>query len=371
MKRKNKGFIICACFLLLFGGNGCSSSDDPDITIPREEPEEELKEPVEFTVSLDGIEMTKANIEGRAFEVNDKFQFCFNSYKPIESHTQHVRVYEMKTKDNWQPENDTMYWDNQEIRLRHFCAFTPYAKFADEGSHGYGYTFGGDESDANQFTVKQDQSTEANYKASDLLIARAYTKKRLVPLSFYHVLSKVRVTVSASTKKDEDPNGWFTVAEFTGLTVKLNNMAMKADLTFNPIEEDSKDTQIIATGNLGDNKAWKDDITMCPLNATPEVKEKVDSISCSFIAIIPPLTTLSTNDKLLSIKISGEKGKTYIFTPDLEKLPEGGFTQQGKETSIHVVLKKRDVLAELETNIEITAWGEGSKATDNNPITLK
>ena len=58
--------------------------------------------------------------------------------------------------------------------------------------------------------------------------------------------------------------------------------------------------------------------------------------------------------------------------PDLNNLPSGGFTQQGKQTSINVVLKKRDVLStELEAEIKIAGWGKGANETDDNPIILK
>jgi len=362
MKRENKLFIICSCFLLLLGGSGCSSSDGPDIDL-NEDPKEEPKEEVRFTVSLNGIEITKATIDGTAFEEGNDFKLYFNSEKPKATENEYVRVYTLQTSKEWTAPTP-MYWDDQDKVLRDITAITPYTQYVDDdgSTHSYGYTF--NDTDTDHFTVKQNQSAEGNYQLSDLLIARTNTDKRLIPLPFYHVMSRILVNVGAPTKVN--PDGWFTVEEFTDLTATLTNMYPKAAIKYGANPTDTKsDITVTAEAEL-ESKS----IIMYPLPGYPKENVAKDSVFCSFIAIIPPRATVEQGKTLLSIKIAKEddKGNTYLFKPGSLG---SDFSNQGLQTTINLSLKKTDVITEIvETDIKIVPWNT-KEVTDENPITLK
>ena len=78
-----------------------------------------------------------------------------------------------------------------------------------------------------EFTVKPDQSTEANYKASDLMFAKAANPvsrtANAVPLTFTHLLSKVTIILEAGAGLEE--------ADLIDAKVELLDVKPKITLT--------------------------------------------------------------------------------------------------------------------------------------------
>ena len=98
-----------------------------------------------------------------------------------------------------------------------------------------GYTVGG----SNSFSVADDQSTETNYLASDLLLAKApnQSQNTTVTLPFSHLMSQIRVIIS----KAEGSN-----INLENATVSITNVAKT--ITFTP----NADTPLGATSGNGD-----------------------------------------------------------------------------------------------------------------------
>lgn len=355
MKRDNSLLNIWICLFLLLVTTACSSDG------PGEEPEKPIeiqKEEVEFTISLNGLEITKAGVDGTNFLAGDQFKLFFNSTKPPfdeSGREDSIRIYTLNSSGNWNT-TTPMYWDDQFARYRDICAITLY--------DSYGDLYKKTNTDTDYFSVKTDQTGKEDYLASDLLISRTTTDKRLIPLPFYHVMSRILVNIGAPTK--ENPEGWFTVQDFTGLTATLTNMYPKAAIKYGVDPTETKSDITVTTVEESESTG---NILMYPLNNIPE--ERNDSVFCSFVAIIPPRATLEQGQTLLSIKIVKEddKGNTYLFKPGILGR---NFSKQGYQTTINVSLKKTDVIAEIvETDIEIVPWGTGKVATDDDPITLK
>lgn len=351
MEKQNHLYIICIGLLLLWVGNACSSGTDDPVETPVPPA---AKEKIQFAVSLNGISMTKTDLDGTAFTEGDAFTIYFDYTKPqVSSVTNNVSEYSLSSGE-WDSD-DPLYWDDYAAETKYFCAVSPFPA---------NYTVA-ESGNTDLFSVQEDQSTEAYLLASDLLISRVKTEVRLVPLPFHHVLSKVRVNISASTKTD-DPNGWFTEDDFEDMTVELTGMYAKGNILYENITGSNGAGITVSAKTEDENEV---DITMLPSEGNPVIIAAKDSIRSSFVAIIPPRATFSANEMLLRIQLSGDDGKTYFFKPKSTV----DFTKQGYQTILNVELQKQDVLAELDTDIELVDWVGGATATedDDNPITLK
>lgn len=349
-KYKNLSILGVGVLFLLGIITACGSDDgpSPEVEVPKEE--------VLFDVSVNGVEITRTDRDGTKFENGDIFKLYFNSFKPTEvEKTDSVRFYKLNgTKWEAVKWDDTdwiaetpIYWDDQGVKARDITAIT----------RTENYTVSSSETDPDLFTVQTDQSRLDNYLASDLLIARVRTDKRLIKLPFYHMMSRIRVNIVAPTK-GTDPDGKFTMGDFEDdLNVCLPEMALEADINYGVPTDKAHG---ITTQTKASSKS--DNIKMYTLNA-PKLEN--DSIRASYLAIIPPKASVGAYDDIFSMKL--QNGKTYWFTPGVITT----FSEQGKQTTINLVLKKRDVMqASLATDITIEPWGE-LKVEDDDPIQLK
>lgn len=142
-----------------------------------------------------------------------------------------------KTSDN------TMTWPDG--ATLDFYAYAPY-------NSNYSYNA------ANTFSVQTDQSTEANYLASDLVLAKAigktYAANTPVALQFNHLLSKINITIN----KAENANVDLSKAKVTITNTKLKtNFKPSAtdessDKILTEVTTDNDAADILAVSALGE-----------------------------------------------------------------------------------------------------------------------
>lgn len=307
------------------------------------------QEEVKLQIMLGDTEtQTRVTVVGEDFTDEDKFQFFFDSAIPSDGSGVKTAEYTFdKDADTWSPLPNPIYWDNQTVVERSFCAFLP-----------YNATNNLNNATAYSFSVGTDQSTENQYQASDLLIARVKTAQRLIPLKFWHVLSKVVVNVTASTDAKEPDS--FGATDLNGMVVELTGILPDATVTYGILTLDDKDNEYnpavtaVATGTATNIKM------LC--TADPEDKSNV--ITGTYTAVIPPQNITSGIKSIIITLTSGTK-KTYHF-----KHKAAINFEQGKQLTIDVVLKKSQVeISDVDGDVTIEPWG-AIAAKDDTPIVL-
>jgi len=310
------------------------------------EPEE-----VKLLVSIEGIEKSRVNLDGNGFENTDQFTFFFEEDKPISNPSAPLYRYD---GSSWSTSNPT-YWDDQEIKKRFFCAVSPFEYYTIID---------------HTFTIEDNQADAANYKKSDLLIARVNTTKRLIPIKFHHVFSRVIVKITGSTDISKDNiQGYFDKDDFKGMTVALNGVKLTGNIDYtaftvaddDPTYDPDYDPNVEVTA-----AGTAESVEMYSVADNPAVNSKAKTIISNFYAIVPPQEI--SGQPLLTIKIKvGETYKTYYYKVKSDVTVKNFV--QGKQTTINLTLNKSKV--ELsDGDIEINAWSDDISANDDNPIVL-
>lgn len=154
------------------------------------------------------------------------------------------------------------------------------------------------------FAVKQDQSTEAGYKASDLMFGGSINPNgeyqeiartnSTVPLTFYHMLSKINLNVTLGEALSEQVNSIYSIS------AKIKNVSPEAQFF-----------GIISSSPLQPSMEWGGD----PIDINVGDLTREDGIY-SGSAIIPPQMVESGN-VLFSITITYNDGtsRTLTYTP--------------------------------------------------------
>lgn len=336
-------------WLWLLATLAACSSDEP-ATLPTEE--------VQIVVILEeGESNTRATLDGKNFEPNDKFRFFFNSDKPTGSHADPIDItggdsdpkktdYNTTDGKKWTSDNP-IYWDDYaKIEERKFSAIMPF-------NANYNST-------DNTFEVATNQTTESYVKENDLLLARVQTNKRLIPLHFWHVLSRVIVNITASTDANKPDS--FTADELKSITLDLNNILPTANITYNAIgAQDTKYLPYVTVSGQG----TVTDINMHSTTAGVKVNAQEQTVTASFVAIVPP-QTISNGTQVLTIKTTDKNGnnKNYYFTHTTDII-----YGQSKQTTINLTLKKTQVIID-DATITIHDWGTKTANNPNGPIVL-
>ena len=186
------------------------------------------------------------------------------------------------------------------------------------------------------FEVKTDQSSDLNYKASDLMYASKvidHKKGSAVDLTFKHKLSKVTVELVAGTGfQDND----------------LNNAVVKITNTYNGCTIASLNLNSI--GNIAEDvQSAKTAITIGTWNSTS--KEKMSAI------VIPQ--TVNAGDQLFEVTLNG------ISTPYKYKIPTGGNNvvfAGGNEYNYKLTIK----IDGIDVTSTITDWTDDSSNLPDN-----
>ena len=343
--------------LLLAALSLCVACDSGDMITP-----EQIVE-LDVSVALTERPVVRMSLDGTAFENGDKFQFFFNSDKPVSTVPSPVASteYEYNTTTKW-TSLAPVYWDDYTVgpalNMKNFCAIMPFSADYDIANH--------------RFTVQSNQSLAVDYKTSDLLIARVYTNKRLIPIKFYHVLSRVIINIEAPVN-NSDPQK-FNEGELDGMNVLLNGYTV-AELTYNAQVGTETDYNPSVTVTKNGSAS---DITMHCLTAPTTVS---GVIKASYIAIVPP-QSVTEGGTLLTFQLMSSSSvvKTYYYVfDDNDSTPNETIAlfEQGEATVLNLIMKKQGVLLK-ENKVEITAWGagptatlsDGSSSTDGTPIKL-
>lgn len=177
------------------------------------------------------------------------------------------------------------------------------------------------------FTVRSDQSTMANYRASDLMYATAsglsYSETPH-ELTFYHLLSKVVVKL--------EPGAGFTAADLNNATVVLGTVTggegLNNQVTFNAATGTISD----ATGDL-------------PIRVT------TDADDAQHAAVIVPQ---NIKGKKLCVTL-GDVTKTWTITCEAETFP----LEAGKVYLFTITVNRSG----LTVTVTIQPWESGENAT--------
>ena len=150
------------------------------------------------------------------------------------------------------------------------------------------------------FTVALDQSTEAGYKASDLMFGGSITPNgyqeiartnSTVPLTFYHMLSKVNLNVTLGEALSEQVNS------ISSISAKIKNVSPEAQFF-----------GIISSSPLQPSMEWGGD----PIDINVGDLTREDGIY-SGSAIIPP-QMIEPGNTLFSITITYNDGSSRTLT---------------------------------------------------------
>lgn len=191
---------------------------------------------------------------------------------------------------------------------------------------------------AQSFAVKDDQTSDADYIASDLI----YGTHKNVPvgtdtknIEFAHKLSKVNITLSA------DGTYGFQAADLSGATVKLMNVAKNG-------------TILLSDGTFTTpNDAAKGAVTVFNVAAS----NTATSVSGSAV-IVPQTFTNSTTTSLIEITLSsGNKVYQYIPTANIS-------FAAGTQYNFKITMKNTSITV----SSTITPW---NTSTDTNGDAVK
>ena len=186
--------------------------------------------------------------------------------------------------------------------------------------------------DTETFEVKPDQSSDADYRASDFMYVYDYHYDHdPVELQFKHMLSKVTVKVN--------PNGLMTQEEFnTNLYgIELTNISRTASITGEYYNKKANAT--------GDKNKYID------LYWDTTGYNPTNGVSC----IVPP-QTISEGVKLILVTLNNENSN-YYYT-----VPNGGIKfEAGKEYIFTLSLQKSGVQL---SNFTVTDWQPETKTGD-------
>ena len=263
------------------------------------EPQETPSNGLQIKLNASLYNFTKAT--DTAFEANDAISV--NLYKGEDSYinnamfTYNGSALTSETQYNWYPETDV---------VGTITAFYPYATLA-EGATNH------------TFTINADQSTVANFKASDFMTARTTSSptENSVTLPFTHALAKIVVTI---------------VNETTETVNAVMLTGVKGSVSY-----DLKTGAISTTGSAGtvsalnNNNTWE--VIIAPQTASPELVITTASEKQYTFTLAEDVTFNSGKYSTAAVTITSETISTS-FTPNIQDWLEDNtleFTQNPEE----------------------------------------
>ena len=287
----NKHLVLAVCALLAFGAcSGGGGSDDPvNPPTPSQPSQPEAKLPINIST------MVLSRATDTNFEAGDNIGlFVVNhnadgSAAALKVSGNHVDNMKYTYNGTWVPATQT-YWSDNKTHAD-FYLYYPYS--SNIGSV-----------EAMAWKVNADQSSEANYKAGDLLIGKASDvppTESAVKIDAKHVMSQMKITVA--------PGNGFTEATLAAAKVSLAVNGLKRQCSVNLAT-----AAATATGEAA---------TITPM--------KEDGI---YKALIMPQTagkgnliTVNVDDRSYNLSttedINFEAGKSLKFTVTVSKTSNG------------------------------------------------
>ena len=217
---------------------------------------------------------------------------------------------EVRYESGWTIQGEQLLWKSNDATVTYY-AYLPYTE-----------TVGNAASYA--FTVKTDQSTEDNVKASDLLWTEGEQAVRAgtaLDINFKHALSKLNVTLTKGSELEDGQNLTFT-------SVTLSNCATTATVN-------------LTDGTTGNTTNSGQTITLYA--ATPNEK---------YECILVPQTFAQS----LKVEITGNNGKVYTFKSDKELT-----FSSGKQYTLNLTVGRDKVTT---GTISAKSWGEEQQGGD-------
>lgn len=270
--------------------SSCSEGSEPSIE-PTPEPTPTPQEQVKIPINLSIGNYTRAN--DTAFENGDKVGIYVVNYNGSTAGTlaasgNHVNNMQFSFGGSaWTP-TSTIYWLDQTTHAD-FYAYYPYSASASISAHS--------------FSVKTDQSTEANYFASDFLWGKATNiapTKNAVPITTNHTFSNILIYLEAGEG--------FTAETFAAATKSVKITNIKTSATIN-----------LATGVA---TATGDTAAITPWNVGTHYRAMVVPQT---ITESTPLITVTVNDVEYTLKtnITFEANKQHKVTVTVNKSSNG------------------------------------------------
>lgn len=216
---------------------------------------------------------------------------------------------EVRYESGWTIQGEQLLWKSNDATVTYY-AYLPYTE-----------TVGNAASYA--FTVKTDQSTEDNVKASDLLCTgqQPATPGTALDITFKHALSKLNVTLKKGSELEDGQNLTFT-------SVKLSNCATATTVN-------------LTDGTTGNTTNSGQTITLYAATAN----EKYECI------LVP-----QTFAQSLKVEITDDNGKVYTFKSDNELT-----FSSGKQYTLNLTVGRDKMTT---GTISAKSWGEEQQGGD-------
>lgn len=308
--KQNKLFFGLATIAAAALSFAACSSDEPE-TSPRQQ---ETKT-ISFTSSLEGSKAgTRAASDLQTTAINSSVHVgIFGVKNETTEYTTNGgnNEYTVSGTNLVKVSND-MSFASESVNI---YAYAPYAS-------GWGYNT------ANSFSVQTDQSTEANYLASDLLRGAPESNpvsetSSAINLTFVHKMARIKVTVSAATGSTID---------VSGAQVTINNTNLTT--TFNP------STDVLAASAETSNPG----VINAGTGAT------------TYAIVVPQEVPAGT--KLITVFVDG---KTYIAKLGAAQTFESGYTYE-----FTITAGTTATIPETSMTLaapSISAWGDGTESS--------
>lgn len=239
--KQNKLFLgLATLFAVAFTFTACSSDDAESQSVQQDRT-------IRLTSSVErgSTRATTDPQSSKSLSTNSKLAiWAINQTGPAALTNGNNEQYTVDNLGNLAPSTSghTMNWPND--ATLDFYAYAPY-------NSGYSYNA------ANTFSVQTDQSTEANYLASDLVLAKAtgktYAANTPVALQFNHLLSKINITINKAENATVDLSKAKVTITNTKLKTNFKPSATdeSSDKILTEVTTDNDATNILAVSALG------------------------------------------------------------------------------------------------------------------------
>lgn len=203
---------------------------------------------------------------------------------------------------------------------------------------------------AKVFTVQADQSTDANYRLSDLMAAERLNVARQderVQLTFTHLLSKVIITLKGDRSLNINHEGWrngATAVQQTAAQVESNSKLIGAKVEL--LEMNDKVT--VTSPNTLTNTTGSQTIVAGTISASTERVTPADETSAWQLSCIVPSQNISSARKLIRVTTAENGVLWYTGTANLV---------QSAVNTFNIVVHAKELT--LTGNVAVDPWTVG------------
>lgn len=220
-------FTLLLASIALF--SACSEGAGGDTPDPKPEPKPEPT-PTQIPITI-STQISRATES--AFEQGDAIGvYVVNQPASLANSGNHVNNMRFTYSGVWTPDSE-IYWKDETTKADFYCYY-PYSTSANVTAHAY--------------ATKADQSTLANYKASDFLWGKTLgvtPTTNAVGVTVNHVFSKAIITVKAGDG--------FTDEQLAAASIGVKICGLKTNSTIN-----LSTGEVTATGNASDVTPYKE-----------------------------------------------------------------------------------------------------------------